>query len=149
VGNLRVGGPADAAAALVARRSLTHDHVRRAARLVRVCLVEESERRAERGVGEAVSLARARAVQESLFRCLLGDPTRPVNLRPEWLAWNGGFVARMAEAIYEERRFAELPVLADALEDAGCDDEALLAHCREGGPHARGCWAVDAVLGRQ
>lgn len=54
----------------------------------------------------------------------------------------------LAASVYESRAFQNLPVLADALEDAGCDDEAVLGHCRGGGPHARGCWAVDAGLGR-
>jgi hypothetical protein len=54
----------------------------------------------------------------------------------------------MAQAIYEGRRFADLPVLADALEDAGCADAALLGHCRGPGEHVRGCWVVDLLLGK-
>jgi hypothetical protein len=42
-----------------------------------------------------------------------------------------------------------LAILADALFDAGCDNEELLTHCRADGPHVRGCWAVDLILGRQ
>jgi hypothetical protein len=45
--------------------------------------------------------------------------------------------------------FADLPILADALEDAGCTEAAVLAHCRGGGEHVRGCWAVDLLTGRQ
>src|SRR5437588_522811 len=52
----------------------------------------------------------------------------------------------LARAAYDERRFGDLPVLADALEEAGCTDEAILAHCRGRGPHARGCWVLDQIL---
>ena len=61
--------------------------------------------------------------------------------------WTGGDVAHVARAIYEENRFEDMPVLADALEDAGCDDLGLIAHCRQTGLHIRGCWAVDLTLG--
>jgi hypothetical protein len=65
-----------------------------------------------------------------------------------WLAWNGGAVGKMAQAIYDDRAFHDLPILADALEEAGCTDAALLGHLRSAGPHVRGCWGVDAVLGK-
>jgi hypothetical protein len=64
------------------------------------------------------------------------------------LACNGWTALDIVEAIYNEDDFATLPVLADALEESGCTDETLLAHCRQGGAHVRGCWAVDAVLGQ-
>ena len=64
------------------------------------------------------------------------------------LRWNGGTLTGLARTIYEGRRFAELPILADALEDAGCDDDDLLAHCRGGGEHVRGCWVLDHLLGK-
>jgi hypothetical protein len=64
------------------------------------------------------------------------------------LAWNGGTVQRLAQAIYEEEAFERLPILADALEDAGCDDYLLLSHMRGPGPHARGCFVLDAILGK-
>jgi hypothetical protein len=54
----------------------------------------------------------------------------------------------LAQAIYDERAFDRLPILADALLDAGCDNEELLAHLRSEGPHVRGCWAVDLILGK-
>src|SRR5262245_13975478 len=56
-------------------------------------------------------------------------------------------VANLAWAVHDEHAFDRLPVLADALLDAGCDDPALLGHCRGPGEHARGCWAVDLLLG--
>jgi hypothetical protein len=54
----------------------------------------------------------------------------------------------MAEGIYGERAFDRLPILADALEEAGCDNPDVLTHCRQPGSHVRGCWAVDLILGR-
>jgi hypothetical protein len=94
--------------------------------------------------------------QASFLRDLFGDPFRPSPaLPPAVLAWNDGTVRRLAQAIYEDRRMPEgllgagrLAILADALLDAGCEDEGLIGHCREPGPHVRGCWAVDLILGR-
>jgi hypothetical protein len=89
------------------------------------------------------------AAQAELLKDVFGNPFRPVSVSPSWLTWNGGTVAKLAAAIYDERRFADLPVLADALEDAGCADAAILGHCRGPGEHVRGCWVVDLLLGRQ
>jgi hypothetical protein len=58
-------------------------------------------------------------------------------------------VPRLARGLYEEGRFADLPVLADALEEAGCADERLLGHCRSGGAHVRGCWVLDLLLDKR
>jgi hypothetical protein len=76
------------------------------------------------------------------------SPLRPVSLEPAWLAWNGGAVIGLATSIYEDWCIDQLPVLADALEDAGCTDAKILSHLREPGPHFRGCWCVDLCLGR-
>jgi hypothetical protein len=83
-------------------------------------------------------------------------PFRPVRLGPAWLAWNGGTVRRLARVVYENRSLAagtfdeaRLAVLADALEDAGCTDPDLLGHLRGPGPHVRGCWAIDLLLGKE
>ncbi len=84
--------------------------------------------------------------QSELLRCILGNPFRPRALDPGWLTWSDGTVDHLARAIREERRFADLPVLADALEDAGCESRELLAHCRQPGGHAPGCWALDLLL---
>jgi hypothetical protein len=54
----------------------------------------------------------------------------------------------MTQSIYDERAFDRLPLLADALEDAGCGDAAILSHCREPSEHVRGCWVVDLLLGK-
>lgn len=62
-----------------------------------------------------------------------------------WSQWNESVVPRLAQAIYDERAFDRLPILADALEDAGCTDADILQHCRQAGEHCRGCWAVDLL----
>jgi hypothetical protein len=85
--------------------------------------------------------------QARLLRDILGNPFRPALVDSAWLRWQGGLVVSMARQVYEERRFADLPVLADALEDAGCDAADVLEHCRAGGEHVRGCWALDLLLG--
>jgi hypothetical protein len=84
-----------------------------------------------------------------LLRDIFANPFRPLpDIEPAWLAWHGGTVPKMAAAIYEGSRFEELPILADALEEAGCADAAILAHCRQPGDHARGCWLVDLLIGK-
>ena len=80
-----------------------------------------------------------------LVRCILGDPFRPVTFDA---SWHTSTVVALAEGIYADRAFDQLPILADALEDAGCGHPDVLAHCRGDGPHARGCWVVDLVLGK-
>jgi hypothetical protein len=86
--------------------------------------------------------------QRELLFCIFGPPSRLV-VAPDWLAWNGGIVRHLAEAIEERLAFDWLPVLADALADAGCHHEELLRHCRSEGPHVRGCWAVNLILGKE
>jgi hypothetical protein len=83
-----------------------------------------------------------------LVRDLLGPPVCPV-VDPAWLDWNRGLVRAMAGEIYESRHFDQLPILADALEEAGCTDPDLLGHCRAAAPHARGCWLLDLLLDRE
>jgi hypothetical protein len=89
------------------------------------------------------------AADADLFRHHFGNPFRPVLLDPAWLAWNGGTVVQLAQAIYEERHFGDLVVLADALEEAGCTHEEILNHCREPASHYRGCWVLDLLLGKE
>ena len=72
---------------------------------------------------------------------------RPAGIAPALLRWNGGAIPRLATSVFDERDFERLPILADALEEAGCTDAALLGHLRGPGPHLRGCWAVDLLLG--
>jgi hypothetical protein len=56
-------------------------------------------------------------------------------------------VRPVAQGIYDEQAVERLPILADALLDAGCDDEGLVRHCRGEGAHVRNCWPVDIILG--
>jgi hypothetical protein len=88
------------------------------------------------------------AAQAAIFRDIFGNPFRPVAIDPAWLTWHESTIPRMAQAIYNERAFDHLPILADALEEAGCNDAELLGHLRGNGPHTKGCWAVDAILGK-
>ena len=89
-----------------------------------------------------------RAAQADLLRCVFGLPLGPVVFDAAWLTWNDDTVRKTAQAIYDTRAFDRLPLLADALEEAGCTDAAILAHCRRPGEHVRGCWVVDALLGK-
>ncbi|MCI0461741.1 MAG: hypothetical protein L0Z62_32730 [Gemmataceae bacterium] len=89
-----------------------------------------------------------RQLQAAVLHDLFGNPFRPVTVEPAWLTWNGAAVMQMARTIYEERRFEDLPFLADALEEAGCTDPTILGHCRGPGPHVLGCWVVDLLLGK-
>jgi hypothetical protein len=87
------------------------------------------------------------AEQCDLLRCIFGNPFRPPPaIDRSLLTGHSGTVVRLAESLYEERRWADMPVLADALEEAGCHDPDILGHCRGPGPHARGCWVVDLLL---
>jgi hypothetical protein len=89
------------------------------------------------------------AAQCVLLRDMFGNPFRPVVVDPSWLTWNNGTVAKLAQSIYDQRAFDRLPVLADALEEAGCANADILAHCRQPGEHVRGCWVVDLLLGKE
>lgn len=73
-------------------------------------------------------------------------PSRSVTLNPAWLKWHRKTVPKLAQAIYADRAFEQLPILADALEEAGCAEAVILEHLREPGPHVRGCWALDLLL---
>jgi hypothetical protein len=102
--------------------------------------------------GRAAEYLRAASTAAALFQCellrdIFGNPFRPVSADPAWLRWDGGTVVKMARALYDERAFERLPVLADALEDAGCAEETILAHLRGPGPHVPGCWALDLLRG--
>jgi hypothetical protein len=84
-----------------------------------------------------------------LLRDIFGPlPFRPIVLDPSWLCRNGATVRGLAEGIYDEWAFDRLPILGDALEEAGCANAEILDHCRHGGPHVRGCWVVDLILGK-
>jgi hypothetical protein len=84
--------------------------------------------------------------QAALLHHIVGNPVAPPVFDP---AWRTPGATAIAQAAYEDRHWDDLPFLADALEEAGCTDEAMLAHCRESGEHVRGCWALDLVLGKE
>jgi hypothetical protein len=86
------------------------------------------------------------SVLKDLFSPL---PFRPVTIDPAWLRWNFATVPAIARHAYEDRTYHDLPILADALEDAGCTDPDILTHCRRPGEHVRGCWVVDLLLGKE
>lgn len=83
--------------------------------------------------------------QAPLLRCVAGNPFRPVAFDP---AWRTPAIAGLAEQVDADQDFEILPILGDALEEAGCDHIGMLSHCRDGGSHARGCWVIDRLLGR-
>ncbi len=84
--------------------------------------------------------------QSTALRDIFGNPFRPVVIDPRWLT---STVVDLATAIYEERAFERVPIFADALTDAGCSNKEIIAHCKSAGPHVRGCWAVDKLLGKE
>lgn len=84
----------------------------------------------------------------ALVREIFGNPFRGGSVAPAWLHWNERTVPKLALAIYDERAFDRLPILGDALEDAGCADSAILSHCRSAVEHVRGCWVLDLLLER-
>jgi hypothetical protein len=93
--------------------------------------------------------------QAELMRCIVGNPFSPAAVDPSCLAWHDGTVVKLAQAAYDQRDLpagtldaARLAVLADAVEEAGCTEADLLGHLRGPGPHCRGCWAIDLLLGK-
>jgi hypothetical protein len=86
------------------------------------------------------------AATAELLREVVGNPFRPVPFSPDWRT---DTVIALAHQMYEAREFGAMPILADALQDAGCDSADILDHCRGPGPHVRGCWVVDLVLGKE
>jgi hypothetical protein len=82
----------------------------------------------------------------SLLRDIFGNHFRRVTADPSWLT---STVVALARGMYDSRDFTTMPILADALQDAGCDSADILGHCRGPGPHVRGCWVVDLVLGKE
>jgi hypothetical protein len=81
----------------------------------------------------------------ALARCIFRNKFRPTKLDP---SWRTDATVSMAKRMYDSRDFGVMPILADALEDAGCTNADILSHCRGPGPHVRGCWVVDLLLGK-
>jgi hypothetical protein len=85
-------------------------------------------------------------VQAVLLRDIFGNPFRPVTFEPEWRT---STALALAKQMYDSRDFSAMAILADALQDAGCENDDVLSHCRDAnGVHVRGCWVVDLVLGK-
>ena len=87
-----------------------------------------------------------KSAQAPLARDIFGNPFRPAAFDPRWRSADA---VELARGIYEDRAFDRMPMLADALMDAGCDADDILTHCRAEGPHVRGCWVVDLILGKE
>jgi hypothetical protein len=98
----------------------------------------------------ARSVDRQWRLQSDILRDIFGNPFRPLpTLDPAWLRWHDATISRLAQQMYDSRDFASMPILADALEEAGCTSADILDHCRGPGPHVRACWVVDQILGKQ
>lgn len=98
----------------------------------------------------ALALRSEKRVQCQYVRDIFGNPFRPTpTLDPAWRRWHDGTVAKLAQRMYDSRDFTAMPVLADALEEAGCSSRDILEHCRRPGPHVRGCWVADLILGKE
>jgi hypothetical protein len=88
--------------------------------------------------------------QANLLRCIFGNPKQPKPRRNlARLMWNTAPIPALAQVIYEQRAFDRMPILADALEEAGCDNEPIITHCRQPAEHTRGCWVLDWVLAKK
>jgi hypothetical protein len=92
------------------------------------------------------AMDREQAKHPTILRDIFGNPFRPVAFDP---AWRTDTALALARQMYESREFSAMPILADALQDAGCDNTDILSHCRDAGAtHVRGCWVIDLVLGK-
>jgi hypothetical protein len=148
-GSIRRGGATQRTADRIERQSGV-DH-RSGTATATVCRYEPS------GGGQHTAAGRLRTLelvkraeqfhQANLLRDIFGDPSRPVTFSP---FWRTDTAVTLARQMYDARDFSAVPILADALQDAGCDSDDVLSHCREvGGTHVRGCWVVDLVLGKE
>jgi hypothetical protein len=136
-----VRSPAEFAAASVARPNIIPRWI---AGLVRVASAN-----AEVSVSHYEAQAKEGKRQVALLAEIIGNPFRlfpPIDRTI--LIWNDGVVRKLSQVIYDERAFDRLPILADALEEAGCTTAEILNHCRQPGEHVRGCWVVNAILGK-
>jgi hypothetical protein len=117
----------------------------------RSTIVEELVQAAGRALGTGAvgqtvqEIRQYRLWYSSTLRCVVGNPFRPAVVPGPW---RGATVVGIARGIYEDRAFDGLPVLADALEEAGCASAEILNHCRGPGNHVRGCWVLDLLLAR-
>ena len=99
------------------------------------------------GWSEGAKLTGSR--QPDLIRDIFGNPFRPTVVDPLWLTWNNGTIPAVARAIYDGGgKVEDHVVLAGLLDDSGCDDVAIMDHCHGPGPHVRGCWVIDMLVGK-
>jgi hypothetical protein len=113
-------------------------------------MVYQVARSAAESLAKSIPWQEARQLEGHLLRDLLGPlPFRSVSRHPSWLTWHDGLLVSMARQMYESRDFSDMPILADALEEVGCTNQDILAHCRQPGEHVRGCWVVDLLLGKE
>jgi len=124
--------------AIGAAKSACEENAHSASYGARTILVDEKRRKPDR--------EKENSYQCQLLREIFGNPFRRRPFDPNWLTPS---VKELANALYEKRRFNQMPLLGDALEEAGCDVQDVLEHCRKGGEHVRGCWVVDLILARQ
>jgi hypothetical protein len=117
-------------------------------------LVRQAAERVVGGNSPDEEMEQERRVQCGFIRDIF-NPFRPVNIAPDWLAWNDDLIVRLAQATYDDRdrpagtlKPERLAILADALEEAGCTTQEILSHLRNVGDHVRGCWPIDLLLGR-
>src|SRR5262249_7206516 len=85
-------------------------------------------------------------VDPVMVRDIFGDPFRSCTIDSAWLT---SIVLSLTRTIYDERAFDRMPILGDALEEAGCDNKDMLDHCRQLDDHVRGCWVIDLLLGKE
>jgi hypothetical protein len=116
--------------------------------LIAAGLMDENDQNGPDAAAQAVyheGLAKGKRIQADILREVIGNPFRPVALDP---SWKTNTVLTLAKQMYESRDFGAMPILADALQDAGCDNDDILNHCRDPQQvHVRGCWVVDLVRG--
>lgn len=97
--------------------------------------------------GACNALGQESAVLADLLRDIFGNPFHPVAVDATLLG--GGAISHLAQAIYNEQAFERMPILADALEEVGCSNDVVLAHCRGDAIHVRGCWLLDLLLAKE
>jgi hypothetical protein len=120
-----------------------------AAVLALAVTMEDSQAAAEElCIPWATALGNNSATMASILRDIFHAPYQGLIMRASWRTWNFGIVRTLAQTTYQERNFKYLPILADALEEAGCTDADILNHCRQPWEHVRGCWVVDLLLGK-
>jgi hypothetical protein len=117
----------------------------RAASEVAAAIAERSVASAVAEIESQKACAKEKLEQSHLVRDIFSNASGSKRLAAEWLSQN---VIRIANAVYEDRAFQNIHMLAEALEAAGCDDAEILGHCRRPGPHVPGCWVVDLLLGK-